>query len=137
ERVDGRIRYIASQAEPTTRTFRIELEVPNPKGRLPAGVSAELSIATDEVPAHPVPASLLALDDDGRLGIKSVTGDDRVRFHEAEIVRADGDRLWLAGLPEELRLITVGQGFVRDGDPVRPVDDGSGETAPLVAERRS
>ena len=36
-------------------------------------------------------------------------------FHPAEVVRAEADAVWLAGLPERLRLITVGQGFVRPG----------------------
>lgn len=134
--VDGRISYIASRADPATRTFRVELEVPNPDRRLPAGVSAALRVRTGEVLAHRVPASLLALDDQGRLGIKTVADDDRVRFYEADIVRAESDRLWLAGLPDRLRLITVGQGFVSEGDRVRPIDDGSIQ-APLVAERRS
>lgn len=136
DRVSGRISYIASRSDPATRTFRVELEVPNPDGRLRAGVSARLRIATEEVLAHRVPASLLALDDGGVLGIKAVDGDDRVSFHPARIVRAENDRLWLAGLPETLRVITVGQGFVREGDPVRVNDGGALPLqAPLVAER--
>jgi membrane fusion protein, multidrug efflux system len=31
--------------------------------------------------------------------------------------------VWLAGLPEQVRLITVGQGFVRAGDQVRAVPE--------------
>jgi len=138
DRVEGRISYIASRADPLTRTFRVELEVPSRDGGLRAGVSARLRIATEEVLAHRVPASLLALDDRGVLGVKAVDGDDRVSFHPARIVRAESDRLWLAGLPETLRVITVGQGFVREGDPVRAEDGGSlRRGAPLVAERGS
>jgi membrane fusion protein, multidrug efflux system len=134
--VEGRLRYIASQSDPATRTFRIELEVPNPGGRFMAGVSAELEIAYGESPAHRVPASLLALNDAGVLGVKSVDGDGVVAFHPADIVRADGEAVWLAGLPERVRLITVGQGFVRAGDQVRPVLDGT-ISVPMVAEQRA
>jgi membrane fusion protein, multidrug efflux system len=132
--VEGRLRYIASQADPATRTFTIELEVPNPDGRFMAGVSAELKIAHGTSPAHRVPASLLSLNDEGVLGVKSVDGDGVVAFHPADILRADGEAVWLAGLPDRVRLITAGQGFVRAGDQVRPVFDGT-ISVPLVAER--
>jgi len=134
--VEGRLRYIASQADPATRTFRIELEVPNPGGRFMAGVSAELEIAYGRSPAHRLPASLLSLNDEGVLGVKSVSSEGVVAFHRADILRADGDAVWLAGLPDRVRLITVGQGFVRAGDQVRPVLDGT-ISVPLVAEQRA
>lgn len=139
EDVTGTIRYVGSQADPATRTFPVELEVSNPDQRFTAGVSAELRISYQEMPAHQVASSLLALDDDGRLGVKAVDGDDQVVFLPADIVRADGDWVWLAGLPERLRLITVGQGFVRAGEQVKPVpEDGNARRgAPLVAERRA
>jgi len=58
-----------------------------------------------------------------------------VVFHPAEIVRAEGDALWVAGLPERLRVITVGHGFVRAGDEVRPIPEAAaGDLDPLVAE---
>lgn len=131
EAVEGRIRYVASESHETTRTFRVELEVPNPTGRLTAGVSAQLRLQQEPVPGHRVSSALLALDDSGRLGIKTVDEDDIVRFHPAEIARADAEAVWLTGLPEELRLITVGQGFVRPGERVRamPAPDGDGALA--------
>jgi multidrug efflux system membrane fusion protein len=137
ETVEGRIRYLASQADPQTRTFTLELEVPNPNRRFAAGVTAELRIAYEQAPAHRVPASLLALSDEGVLGVKTVNGDDEVVFHPAEIVRAEADAVWVTGLPEEVRLITIGHGFVRAGDQVRPVPEGaSASPGPLVAETR-
>ena len=42
-----------------------------------------------------------------------------VRFHPARIVKAETDAVWLAGLPERLRVITTGQGFVAEGEKVR------------------
>lgn len=137
-RVEGRITYVASAADPATRTFRVEMTVDNPIGRLKAGMTANLTIAIGEVMAHLVPASSLTLDDSGVLGIKAVDASGRVAFHPAEVVRADGGKLWLAGLPDTLDLITVGQGFVREGDSVEAVpEEGEGSSVPLVAERRS
>jgi multidrug efflux system membrane fusion protein len=135
--VEGQVRYIAAQSDPATRTFTVELEVPNPNGRFAAGVSAELRIDFERVPAHRVPASLLALNDAGVLGVKAVGDDEEVVFYPAEVVRAQADAVWLAGLPEQVRVITVGQGYVRAGDQVRAVPEGAalGE-GPLVAEER-
>jgi multidrug efflux system membrane fusion protein len=135
-RVEGQVRYIAAQSDPATRTFTVELEVRHPNGRFAAGVSAELRIGLERALAHRVPASLLALDDAGVLGVKAVDGQGRVVFHPAEVLRADADSIWLGGLPERLRLITVGQGFVNPGATVTAVP----EVAPAseaAAESRS
>ena len=108
---------------PSTRTFRVELEVPNPDGRFAAGTSAELVIEDEPVPAHRVSSALLALDDAGTIGVKAVDDEGVVTFHPARVVRAEADAVWLTGLPERLRLITVGQGFVRPGDRVEVVPE--------------
>jgi multidrug efflux system membrane fusion protein len=121
--VQGRLSYIANQADPGTRTFAVELEVDNPSGRFSAGASAELRIAYERLGAHRVSPALLTLNDAGALGIKAVGADDRVVFHPADIVRSEADAVWLAGLPAELTLITVGQGFVRPGDRVQPMPE--------------
>ena len=136
--VEGRVRYIGAQSDPATRTFPVELEVANPNGRFAAGVSAELRLDLGRALAHRVPASLLALNDAGELGVKAVGADERVVFYPAEVVRAEADALWLAGLPEQVRLITVGQGFVRAGDRVRAVPEGAAVPAgPLIAQERA
>jgi multidrug efflux system membrane fusion protein len=134
--VEGRLRYIGSQADPATRTFRVELEVPNQAEGFAAGLTAELRVVYGRMRAHRLPASLLALDEQGRVGVKAVDQNDQVVFHPAEIVRAEGDALWVAGLPERLRVITVGQGFVRAGEQVRPILESAVEASPQVAERR-
>lgn len=135
EEVAGRLRYVASMADPATRTFRVELAVPNPDGRFAANVSATLRLPLERVPAHKVSSALLVLDDAGRMGVRAVDATGVVRFHPAMVVRSAADAVWLAGLPERLRLITVGQGFVTSGQAVTPVL----EDAPVsgAAERRS
>jgi multidrug efflux system membrane fusion protein len=116
--VEGRVRYVATQADPATRTFRVELEVPNPAGRFPAGMSARVLVREPEVLAHRVSAAVLILADDGTVGIKAVAGDGTVSFHPTRIVKSEADAVWLGGLPERLRLITTGQGFVAAGERV-------------------
>ena len=51
-------------------------------------------------------------------------------------MRADADAIWLGGLPERLRLITVGQGFVNAGATVTAVPEVAPATE-AAAESRS
>jgi membrane fusion protein, multidrug efflux system len=115
----GKITFVSILADPATRTFLVEVEVPNPDYRLPAGTSAEVEILTDKTPAHMISPAIIGLDDEGRVGVKSVDQGNRVRFHVIEVVRAERRGLWVSGLPETVKIITVGQGFVRVGEEVR------------------
>ncbi|MES1928680.1 RND family efflux transporter MFP subunit [Salinisphaera dokdonensis CL-ES53] len=122
--VEGTVRYVATEANEATRTYAVELEVDNPEGRLVSGASAKLMLPLEQVEAHEVAADLLTLDEAGDMGIKTVGEDGRVVFHRAEIAKSSDKQLWLDGLPETVRLITTGQGFVRAGDEVTIVADG-------------
>ncbi len=135
DQVEGKVSYIASQADEQTRTFEVEIEVPNATGRLAAGASAEIRLSLERVSAYRVSPSVLTLADDGTLGVKTVDGEDVVVFMPVEIAKADDDNVWLTGLPDEVRLITVGQGFVSDGVEVTPVlieDGGKADKASQV-----
>jgi multidrug efflux system membrane fusion protein len=120
--VTGKISLIAAQAEATTRTFNLEIEVPNPKGKLAAGITCEIQIPLETVPAHQVSSALLSLNDAGILGVKTVNAENRVEFYPAHFARATAAGIWLTGLPHKLRFITVGQGFVRSDELVEPVN---------------
>jgi membrane fusion protein, multidrug efflux system len=122
----GTVRYISARADTTTRTFRVEITVPNEDRALPSGVSVQVRIPVEQVMAQRISPALIGLDERGRLGVKTVDGDDRVAFHAVDVVRADADGVWVTGLPEDARIITIGQGFVNAGEPVRVVDEGAG-----------
>jgi multidrug efflux system membrane fusion protein len=121
EPIEGRIRYLSPIAAESTRTFRVELAIPNPEGALRAGMTAEMRLNADRISAHRISAALLTLDEAGAIGVKSVNGYNRVEFHEIEIVGSSADGVSVTGLPEDIRLIVVGQGYVRPGDLVEPV----------------
>jgi multidrug efflux system membrane fusion protein len=125
EQLQGSVRFVSAMADEKTRTFTVEVAVANPQGKIPAGLSARVLIPVDEVSAHKIPASLLSLADNGDVGVKFVGDDDRVVFTRAHIVRSDGDAVWVSGLPERIRLITRGQGFVNAGEPVVVETEGS------------
>jgi multidrug efflux system membrane fusion protein len=121
ETVQGRIRFVASVADPATRTFTVELEVPNPDGRLKDGITAELRFAADSHPAHLVTPAILAMDDNGAVGLNLVDDGGRVTFRPVRILGDGPQGVWLDGLPAKVTAIVVGQDFVRAGDKVRAV----------------
>lgn len=114
----GMVTFVGGAASDDTRTFLAEVEVPNPEREIPAGISAQVRIPTGDVTAHFVQPSTISLNPDGVLGIKTVT-DGRVAFNEVEVVRSRVDGLWVTGLPDRADLITIGQGYVREGEEVR------------------
>ena len=120
--IAGTLRFISSQAESETRTFRVEVEVPNPEYRIRSGLSAELVIPVDAVPAHRISPAILTLGPRGEVGVKLVDDANKVRFTPVEILREDPTGLWIVGLAEQARMIVVGQDFVLDGQLVRPVE---------------
>ncbi len=118
---EGRLIYISRLGDTETHSFRVEAEVPNPEGRLNAGTSAELRIAVNSEVAHFLSPAFFSLDDTGEVGVKSVNDEGVVRFFPIDLVRTEADGVWVSGLPEQVRLITQGQGFVTDGESVIPV----------------
>jgi multidrug efflux system membrane fusion protein len=120
EVVPGTIRFLANRADPTTRTFRVEIELPNPTGALRDGVSADIHIPVKHLQAEKISPGILVLDDNGVVGVRAVS-NGVVRFHPVEIVSDGPDGMWVSGLPSGLAVITVGQEFVTDGERVKAV----------------
>ncbi|MDJ0880946.1 MAG: efflux RND transporter periplasmic adaptor subunit [Gammaproteobacteria bacterium] len=120
---DGELRYIASEADPVTRTFKVEFEIPNPDGSLVSGITAALNIPVRYVSAFQLSPALLSLSHSDKLGIKVVNEQNVVEFLPVQVIRSTAEGLWISGLPEGTRIITVGQGFVQTGETVVPVDE--------------
>ncbi len=121
-RASGKIRFVARSADAATRTFRVEVEVANPQGLLRAGVTASISVPLKSAPAHKLAYSLLSLSDEGQIGVRLVKDDNTIRFMPVTILDDSKNGVWVAGLPDKARLITVGQDYVREGQLVEPVE---------------
>ena len=130
--VEGTIRYVAPVADESTRTFRVELEVDNAAGAYRGGMTAELMIPAETVFAHRISPSLLTLDDEGNLGVKTVNELGQVEFHLADIAMSSSEGVWIAGLPHNAVIITVGQGFVNEGAMVNSVSEVEIDTAVAI-----
>ena len=130
--VEGRIRYVAPVADEATRTFTVELEIDNAAGDYRGGMTAELMIPAETIFAHRVSPSLLTLDDEGNLGIKTVNELGQVEFYIADIAMSSSEGVWIAGLPHSASVITVGQGFVNAGAIVNSVPEVDVDTAVAI-----
>lgn len=117
--VMGQVAFIARSADPQTRTFRVDVTIPNPDGRIRDGQSADILIQAQEQMAHLLPGSALTLNDAGELGLRTVDDDGRVSFAPARVLRDTADGIWLAGLPDEINAIILGQEFTREGARVQ------------------
>ena len=118
----GTVQYVSVMADEETRTFPARVRVANPDRDLPAGTSVTVEIPVATVHAHAISPALISQNEAGELGVKVAESDDagktRARFVRVFPVRANAERIWVTGLPETVRLISLGQGFVRDGDIV-------------------
>ncbi|WP_300074653.1 efflux RND transporter periplasmic adaptor subunit [uncultured Ruegeria sp.] len=117
----GIVSFVGTSAATETRTFLVEVEVPNEDGAIPAGISAEIVIPTGETTAHFLAPSIVSLDTQGALGVKTVNADSVVEFLPIEVVRAQIDGIWVTGLPDKVAVITVGQGYVSADEIVAPI----------------
>ena len=72
--VTGPIGFVGQKSDPATRTYRIEVPVPNPAYELRSGITTEISIPIAEVQAQHISPALFALDDAGVIGVSQPTG---------------------------------------------------------------
>ena len=129
EQVTGTVSFVAREANARTRTFEIEIRVPNPDGTLRDGVTAQMTVPLKERVSHFVSPSILTLNDAGEVGVKVLDDTDRVRFRPVDLLADKPDGVWITGLPDTVTFITLGQNFVTEGQQVKPVEEGE------VAER--
>jgi multidrug efflux system membrane fusion protein len=122
ETAAGRIRYVAKTASQQTRTYRVEVELPNKDGAIPDGITAEVSVQLAKVAATRVPRSALTISSNGDIGVRSVDAKGIVAFLPVGVIEDEQSQMWVAGIPDRSRVIVRGQDFVRDGQEVEAVE---------------
>lgn len=113
--VTGNVSFLARSADAATRTFRVELEVPNVDLSLRDGQTAEIIISAPGDLAHLLPQSSLTLNDAGALGVRTVTAASETLFMPVTLLRDTREGVWVADLPDRVDVITLGQEYVTDG----------------------
>lgn len=132
--VDGTVRYISRDASSATRTFRIEVAIPNADGALPAGMTAEISLSAQPTDAVMLPRSVVTLGDKGDLGIRAVDKNNKVVFYPIDLVDDSPKGLVLGGIPKDARIIVQGQDLVTEGDTVKAVEADPAMIKKLIGE---
>ena len=132
--VEGEIRYISRDASAQTRTFRIEVAIPNAQGRIPAGMTAEITLRVSPVDSVVLPRSVVTLSVDGDLGVRGLDADNKVVFNAIDLVDDTPNGLVLGGIPRDMRIIVAGQDLVSDGDMVTPVEADAAALKQLAGE---
>lgn len=120
QQIAGEVTFISRSADQDTRTFEVEITVPNPDLNIRDGQTAEIVIGAEGTKAHKLPQSALTLNNEGTLGVRIVKSDQTVGFVAVEMLRDTADGVWLGGLPEKADVIVVGQEFVTAGVAVTP-----------------
>ena len=114
----GEITFISPTAETSTRTFEIIIEANNDDLLFKSGITSSITIKGGSIKAHKIPPSILTLQDDGTIGVKTINENNKVVFYpiNKEIDTIDG--MWVSGLPDKVRLIITGQEYITSGQIV-------------------
>jgi membrane fusion protein, multidrug efflux system len=120
--LQGKVLHVAHQASEQTRTFVIEVALPNPARTIPSGMTAEVRLLVAAQPAVVVPRSVITLSDAGVIGLRVVGADDLAQFVPITLLDDTEAGLVVTGVPQAVRIITAGQDLVRDGDKVIVVE---------------
>jgi len=121
ETVRGKVRFVSKTASQTTRTYRVEIELANPDGAIPDGITAEVSLAQAPVAATRIPRSALTISSAGDIGVRTVGEGGMVAFAPVRVVEDEQTFMWVSGIPDGTRVIVQGQDFVREGQQVDTV----------------
>jgi membrane fusion protein, multidrug efflux system len=121
ETASGRVRFVAKSASQTTRTYRVEVELPNADGRIPDGTTAEVIVPQSPIAAARLPRSALTFSSGGELGVRTVDGGGTVEFAPVMMVEDEQAVMWVTGLADGSQVIVQGQDFVREGQKVDAV----------------
>lgn len=114
----GKVTFVSRSADPTTRTFLIEITVPNNDLSIRDGSSADIFISLDGVKGHLLPQSALTLNGRGNLGVR-VAENNTARFLPVTVIRDSLEGIWVKGLPAQVDVIVLGQEYVTDGTAIK------------------
>ena len=114
----GRVRYVSKSASQQTRTYRVEVELANPDGDIPDGITADVVLSMAAEPAARVPRSALTYSSAGELGVRTVDAAGKVAFVAVKVIEDEQGFMWITGVADGARVIVQGQDFVGEGQIV-------------------
>ena len=121
--IRGKVSFIGAEADTATRTFRVEAAFDNAQQWRLSGATASVSVQVGEVLAQHLSPAYLSLNAEGQLSVQIVDEQNVIRELPVQRVRADKESVWVTGLPEKARLVTLGKGFAQVGATVEAVEE--------------
>ena len=118
ETISSKLSFVSKSATPSTRSFRVEVEVKNPQGLIRNGITGTMKITINKILANQISPSILLLSDEGILGVRTVNAKNIVEFLPISIIEDTENGIWVSGIPNSTNLIVRGQGFVENGQTV-------------------
>lgn len=116
--MEGTIRHVSQQASEKTRTFAVEVALPNADHAIPSGMTAEVRLFAPPQDAVMVPRSIITIREDGVIGLRVVGADNVVSFAPVTILDDREAGLIVTDVPKDKKVIVAGQDLVTDGDTV-------------------
>ena len=119
EHFEGRVSALGPRSDPATRSFPVEIRIPNPDGRLLSGMAARCSIhVEDREGALVIPAGAV-VEQYGEPIVFTVE-ENLARRRTVTLGERSGDRVEvLEGLEAGARLVVQGQWTIKDGSAVQ------------------
>ena len=105
-----------------TRNFKIQVKINNKENKIISGLSSEVQISLPNEKAYFIASSLVSLDNQGKIGIKTVK-DNKVFFLTIEILSDIGNGFWVNSNQnvnfDDFNIITQGHEYVISGEEVK------------------
>jgi RND family efflux transporter MFP subunit len=121
--ITGAITRTSDAIDPQARTFRVEVDIPNPDRRLVPGLYLQVAFQLQNGGMSQVPAAALLFGSQGPR-VALVDGDATVRFRAVTIGRDDGDKVELSsGVSNGDRLVLNISNQIFEGEQVRVSND--------------
>jgi RND family efflux transporter MFP subunit len=138
--ISGKITRTSDAVNPMARTFRAELDIPNPKRALVPGLYVQVAFQLNNSGMYQVPAASLTFTPSGPK-VAVVTADNLVQFHPVTIGRDDGDHVEVSsGVATGDRLVLNISNQIANGAHVRvaaipgsPTDAGEDSSVAMAA----
>lgn len=122
--------------DPASSTMRMELSMPNPGQKIPAGLNGQVSLALEGATAAvTVPANTLVVRE-GRQSVATVNDDEVIAFRQVRVGRDLGQRVEIVGgLSADDRVVLSPNALLRDGDKVEATAAATAQTKGAATAR--
>ena len=115
----GYVREIAPIADASSRTFAVKIAVPNPLPQMQLGMTASVSISSNDSIVSEMIIPLSAVYQVGEKSQVWIVEDGKTKLKDVEIKDFDGNEVMVNGLKNGDVVVTAGVHKLREGQSVR------------------